>query len=117
MARHFIKVTVLFSNYDTLGNPTCYSSLHHNAVCLSFYFWYITFPLYPVHRIVQVDLKFPPKPIVSSAAKDLISQVSFVAFITFNIQITTKIPSWHILNILTLLTDACQGFFPALATP
>lgn len=26
-------------------------------------------------RIVQVDLKFPPKPIVSSAAKDLISQV------------------------------------------
>ncbi|KAE8731705.1 Serine/threonine-protein kinase Aurora-1 [Hibiscus syriacus] len=27
-------------------------------------------------RIVQVDLKFPPKPIVSSAAKDLISQDS-----------------------------------------
>nr|ABK95325.1 unknown [Populus trichocarpa] len=26
-------------------------------------------------RIVQVDLKFPPKPIVSSAAKDLISQM------------------------------------------
>ncbi|KAL0327520.1 UNVERIFIED_CONTAM: Serine/threonine-protein kinase Aurora-1 [Sesamum angustifolium] len=26
-------------------------------------------------RIIQVDLKFPPKPIVSSAAKDLISQM------------------------------------------
>ncbi|CAK9180917.1 unnamed protein product [Ilex paraguariensis] len=26
-------------------------------------------------RIVQVDLKFPPKPIVSSSAKDLISQI------------------------------------------
>ncbi|KAK8569711.1 hypothetical protein V6N13_046757 [Hibiscus sabdariffa] len=29
-----------------------------------------------VHWIVQMDLKFPAKPIVSSAAKDLISQVS-----------------------------------------
>ncbi|KAL3566400.1 hypothetical protein D5086_031815 [Populus alba] len=28
-------------------------------------------------RIVQVDLKFPPKPIVSSAAKDLISQSDY----------------------------------------
>lgn len=28
-------------------------------------------------RIVLVDLKFPPKPIVSSAAKDLISKVNF----------------------------------------
>ena len=27
------------------------------------------------NRIVQVDLKFPLKPMVSSAAKDLISQV------------------------------------------
>lgn len=27
------------------------------------------------NRIVQVDLKFPPKPIVSPSAKDLISQV------------------------------------------
>lgn len=26
-------------------------------------------------RIVQVDLKFPPRPIISSTAKDLISQV------------------------------------------
>lgn len=26
-------------------------------------------------RIVQVDLKFPPKPIISSTAKDLISKV------------------------------------------
>nr|KYP70141.1 Serine/threonine-protein kinase Aurora-1 [Cajanus cajan] len=29
-------------------------------------------------RIVQVDLKFPPKPIVSSAAKDLISQSNHI---------------------------------------
>jgi len=28
-----------------------------------------------IYRIVHVDLKFPPKPIVSSGAKDLISQV------------------------------------------
>ena len=28
-------------------------------------------------RIVQVDLKFPTKPIISSGAKDLISQVLF----------------------------------------
>ena len=26
------------------------------------------------YRIVQMDLKFPPKPIVSSAAKDLTTQ-------------------------------------------
>ena len=26
-------------------------------------------------RIMQVDLKFPPRPIISSTAKDLISQV------------------------------------------
>ena len=28
-------------------------------------------------RIIKVDLKFPPKPVVSSAAKDLISQVGY----------------------------------------
>lgn len=33
-----------------------------------------------LYRIVQVDLKFPPKPIVSSAAKDLISQVPLFCF-------------------------------------
>ncbi|KAH1063550.1 hypothetical protein J1N35_028537, partial [Gossypium stocksii] len=32
------------------------------------------FTLFSIHRIVQVDLKFSPKPIVSSSAKDLISQ-------------------------------------------
>ena len=37
--------------------------------------------IYSLYRIVQVDLKFPPKPIVSSAAKDLISQVQ----VNFNI--------------------------------
>jgi len=31
-------------------------------------------------RIVQVDLKFPPKPIISASAKDLISQVIFYTF-------------------------------------
>lgn len=34
------------------------------------------FLFYDCCRIVQVDLKFPPKPIVSSYAKDLIIQVS-----------------------------------------
>ncbi|KAK5834088.1 hypothetical protein PVK06_017961 [Gossypium arboreum] len=33
------------------------------------------FTLFPTHTIVQVDLKFSPKLIVSSSAKDLISQM------------------------------------------
>lgn len=37
-------------------------------------------------RIVQVDLKFPAKPIVSSPAKDLISQVRFFVLSIFSFQ-------------------------------
>ena len=37
--------------------------------------------LFSLCRIVQVDLKFPPRPIVSSAAKDLISQVILATMI------------------------------------
>lgn len=41
-------------------------------------------------RIVQVDLKFPPKPIVSSAAKDLISQVLFLFAFSLSVPFNIK---------------------------
>lgn len=41
--------------------------------------WVWTLLLFDVEcRIIKVDLKFPPKPIVSAAAKDVISQVKNV---------------------------------------
>ena len=43
------------------------------GICLLFLLILLTRTIY--NRIVQVDLKFPPKPIVSASAKDLISQV------------------------------------------
>ena len=34
-----------------------------------------------VYRIVRVDLRFPPKPVISASARDLICQVSFYAWL------------------------------------
>lgn len=77
--------------------------------------------LFCLCRIIQVDLKFPPKPIVSSAAKDLISQVFFSTMLrTSSIQVVGSIQ--FLLQNKGLLVvmpcfcclvnaDACQGFF------
>jgi hypothetical protein len=68
-----------------------------------------------LHRIIQVDLKFPPKPIVSSAAKDLISQVLhlFCALRIFcealSIIFFSRYFIHFCLNFFSL-TDAGQGF-------
>jgi len=63
------------SQTTKLFQKSSITPLRSNEICLMsqlcFLLWWINC------RIVQVDLKFPSKPIVSSAAKDLISQVSF----------------------------------------
>jgi len=79
--------------------------------------------LYIVTRIIQVDLKFPPKPIVSSAAKDLISQVLHLFHALWIFFLWTSLEnslSWFILlkhfflSVFSFssfkLTDAGQGF-------
>lgn len=52
--------------------------LHLKSTTIVCFLWVCLMILLPqmiYNRIVQVDLKFPPKPIVSASAKDLISQV------------------------------------------
>ena len=69
-------------------------------------------------RIVQVDLKFPPKPIVSSAAKDLISQVLFFCALLLNVILTSQVRKNRVTLLCSfcpLITDACQGFIRPLA--
>lgn len=70
------------------------------------------------HRIVQVDLKFPPKPIVSSAAKDLISQVKLLTLWKPHLLCisTSKSSFIHVFLYQLLMADASQGFFTAPAT-
>lgn len=69
--------------------------------------------LLPDHRIVQVDLKFPIKPIVSSGAKDLISQVFIFLYSILYLYINTKLPKSCFCE---QKTDACEGLIRTFAS-
>lgn len=72
-------------------------------------------------RIVQVDLKFPPKPIVSSTAKDLISQVLLSLHFQKRISLSTPLEQLQVsvicnADFFLLIIDAGEGFFAAAPT-
>lgn len=63
-----------------------------------------------------MDLKFPAKPVVSLAAKDLISQVFHKSIDCFEIQQLVVSGLTCSFDFMLLgYTDACKGFFSASA--